>query len=175
MRTTNDILSTKTQIKTTVEDKLNLGILEKDCKKMCAGLSLLLADSYLLYLKTHNYHWNVTGPNFISLHQLFMSQYTELALAVDQIAERIRALGFPAPATFIEFNELTSIKEETGVKTDLRMIASLNKSQESIIRTIRHLLTIANTIKDYSTADLLTQRLVAHEKSAWMLRSLSPI
>ena len=174
MKTTSDSLSIKTHAKNAVEENLNLGILEKDCKKMSAGLSLLLADSYILYLKTHNYHWNVTGPNFLSLHQLFMNQYTELALAVDIIAERIRALGFSAPATFIEFNELSSIKEETGVKTDLRMIASLNKSHEVIIRTIRHVLGIANTVKDYSTADLLTQRLNVHEKSAWMLRSLSP-
>ncbi len=173
MKTTNNnILSTKINIKAAVEENINLGLLETDCKKMSAGLSLLLADSYILYLKTHNYHWNVTGINFLALHQLFMKQYTELALAVDLIAERIRALGFPAPATFIEYSELSSIKEETGVKTDLRMISSLNKSHEAIIRTIRYLLTIASSIKDHSTVDLLTQRLIIHEKSAWMLRSL---
>ncbi len=172
MKTTNNSLSNKINIKVAIEENSNLGLLETDCKKMSAGLSLLLADSYILYLKTHNYHWNVTGINFLSLHQLFMNQYTELALAVDKIAERIRALGFPAPATFMEFNELSSIKEETGVKTDLRMISSLNKSHEGIIRTIRYLLTIAISIKDHSTVDLLTQRLVVHEKSAWMLRSL---
>lgn len=174
MRTISDVLPTKINVKAVIEENANLGILEKDCKKMSTGLSLLLADSYILYLKTHNYHWNVTGANFLALHQLFMAQYTELALAVDQIAERIRALGYPAPATFIEFSELSSIKEEVGVKTDLRMIASLNKSQEAIIRTIRYLLTVADSAKDYSTVDLLTQRLNVHEKSAWMLRSLSP-
>ena len=153
--------------------KINIGIKENDRKKIADGLSHLLADSYTLYLKTHNYHWNVTGPMFQTLHLMFEAQYTELALAVDLIAERIRALGFPAPGSYHEFAKLTSIKEESGgVPNANEMIKRLVEGQETVTRTARSLFPIVDKASDEPTADLLTQRMQLHEKNAWMLRSL---
>jgi starvation-inducible DNA-binding protein len=145
---------------------------EKERKKIAEELSHLLADSYTLYLRTHNYHWNVTGPQFSTLHALFEQQYTELALAVDKIAERIRTLGFPAPGTFSEFAELASIKEERGMQNANHMLKMLNESQEAILKTIRKTYSVANEFHDMATVDLLSQRIQIHEKTAWMIRSL---
>lgn len=152
--------------------KINIGIDEKDRKEIATGLSRLLADTYTLYLKTHNFHWNVTGPMFQTLHLMFETQYTELALAVDLIAERIRALDFPAPGTYAEFAELSSIKEERGTPSAEKMIELLVEGQEAVARTARSIFPIAERANDEPTADLLTQRLQVHEKTAWMLRSL---
>lgn len=151
---------------------INIGIPAEDRKAIVDGLSRLLADSYTLYLKTHNYHWNVKGPMFQTLHLLFETQYNELALAVDLIAERIRALGFPAPGTYVEFMKLTSIKESVGVPTAKEMIADLVGGQEAVVRTARSIFPQVNKVSDEPTADLLTQRMQLHEKNAWMLRSL---
>ena len=137
------------------------------------GLSALLADSYTLYLKTHNFHWNVTGPQFQTLHLMFETQYTELALAVDLIAERIRALGAPAPGSYVEFGKLTSIKEAVGVPKASDMIRQLLEGQESVIATAKKAFPSAETSQDQATMDLLTQRLQVHEKTAWMLRSFT--
>lgn len=152
--------------------QINIGIEEKDRKEIAEGLSRLLADTYTLYLKTHNFHWNVTGPMFQTLHLMFETQYNELALAVDLIAERIRALGFPAPGTYTQFKELSSIKEETGVPNSEQMIRLLVEGQESVIRTARSIFPLTEKVNDEPTADLLTQRMQLHEKTAWMLRSL---
>jgi starvation-inducible DNA-binding protein len=152
--------------------EINIGIPEEERAKIAAGLSRLLADTYTLYLKTHNFHWNVTGPMFQTLHLMFETQYTELALAVDLIAERIRALGFPAPGTYAEFAKLSSIKEEIGVPQATRMIELLVEGQEAVVRTARSILPIVAENQDEPTADLLTQRMQLHEKTAWMLRSL---
>ena len=152
--------------------KINIGIDEKDRKKIAAGLSRLLADTYTLYLQTHNFHWNVTGPMFQTLHLMFETQYNELALAVDLIAERIRALGFPAPGTYGDFKELSSIKEEAGVPKATRMIELLVAGQEAVVRTARSIFPDVEKVGDEPTADLLTQRMQVHEKTAWMLRSL---
>jgi starvation-inducible DNA-binding protein len=152
--------------------KVDIGIDEKERREIAAGLGRLLADTYTLYLKTHNFHWNVVGPMFQTLHLMFEQQYNELALAVDLVAERIRALGFPAPATYSEFAELSSIKEDRGVPSAERMIASLVDGQETAIRTARSLLPLVDRVHDEATADLLTQRIQVHEKTAWMLRSL---
>lgn len=151
---------------------INIGITEKDRKGIATGLSRLLADSYTLYLKTHNYHWNVTGPMFNTLHLMFEQQYTELALAVDAIAERIRALGMPAPGSYQAFAALTEIKEETGVPDAVEMIRQLVIGQETVVRTARKVFKIAEKANDEPTADLLTQRMQIHEKNAWMLRSM---
>lgn len=151
---------------------INTGISEEHRKEIAKGLSHLLADSYTLYLKTHNFHWNVTGPMFATLHTMFETQYTELALAVDVIAERIRALGMPAPGTYSEFMELSSIKEEKGPLTAQQMIQSLLEGQEAVVRTARKIFEPAEKANDEPTADLLTQRMQLHEKTAWMLRSL---
>ncbi|CAN5422771.1 non-specific DNA-binding protein DpsA [soil metagenome] len=151
---------------------INIGISEADRKELALGLSRLLADTYTLYLKTHNYHWNVTGPMFQTLHLMFETQYNELALAVDLVAERIRALGVYAPATYSQFVKLSSIKEEDTIPAAQDMIRNLVQGQEAVIRTARALLPIADKATDESTADLLTQRLQLHEKTAWMLRSL---
>jgi starvation-inducible DNA-binding protein len=151
---------------------INLGIEEKDRKEIAHGLSRLLADTYTLYLKTHNFHWNVTGPMFQTLHLMFETQYTELALAVDLIAERIRALGVAAPATYAQFVELSSIKEDSGVPSAEKMIQLLVEGQEAVVRTARSIFPIADKVHDEPTADLLTQRMQVHEKTAWMLRSL---
>jgi len=151
---------------------IDIGINTADRKQLAEGLARLLADSYTLYLKTHNFHWNVTGPMFNTLHLMFEGQYTELATAVDVIAERIRALGFPAPGTYKEFGRLTSIPEADGVPSAEDMIAQLVQGQEAVVRTARTVFEVADRAKDQPTADLLTQRMNVHEKTAWMLRSL---
>jgi len=148
------------------------GISEKNRKKIADGLSHLLADSYTLYLQTHRFHWNVTGPMFRTLHLMFEEQYNELALAVDLIAERIRALGYPAPGTYIEFSKLSSIKESLEVSTATEMIEKLIEGQEAVVKTARSLFPACDSVGDEATADLLTQRMQLHEKTAWMLRSL---
>ncbi len=150
----------------------NIGIAEKDRKDIAQGLSHLLADSYTLYLKTHNYHWNVTGPMFQTLHTMFETQYTELALAVDLIAERIRALGLPAPGTYAEFGKLSAVKEESGVPKATDMIKGLVEGHETVVRTARSVFPHVERAKDEASADLLTQRMQVHEKTGWMLRSL---
>lgn len=152
--------------------KIDIGIAEKDRKDIADGLAKLLADSYTLYLKTHNFHWNVTGPMFQTLHLMFEGQYTELALAVDLIAERIRALGFPAPGSYAEFAKLTSIKEAAGIPNAKDMIRQLVEGQEAVTRTARAVMPLVEKASDEPTADLLTQRMQLHEKTAWMLRSL---
>lgn len=151
---------------------INIGISKDDRSKIADGLSHLLADSYTLYLTTHNFHWNVTGPMFNTLHLMFEGQYNELALAVDVIAERIRALGFPAPATYKAFAALTSIEEPEGVPDARNMIRQLVAGQEAVVRTARGLMPAVSEANDEPTADLLTQRMQIHEKNAWMLRSL---
>jgi len=151
---------------------INIGINETDRKEIAAGLSRLLADTYTLYLKTHNFHWNVTGPMFQTLHLMFEQQYTELSTAVDEIAERIRALGFPAPGTYSEYAKLTSIPEAEGVPAAQDMIRQLVEGQETVARTAREVFPAAERANDEPTADLLTQRMQLHEKTAWMLRSL---
>lgn len=151
---------------------IDIGISEKDRKKIAAGLSKLLADTYTLYLKTHNFHWNVTGPMFQTLHLMFETQYNELALAVDLVAERIRSLGFPAPGTYSEYAKLSSIKETEGVPKAQDMIKLLVEGQEAVVRTARSIFPAAEAAHDEATADLLTQRIQLHEKTAWMLRSL---
>jgi starvation-inducible DNA-binding protein len=152
--------------------EINIGIPADDRKAIADGLSRLLADSYTLYLKTHNFHWNVKGPMFQTLHLLFETQYTELALAVDLVAERIRALGYPAPGTYAEFARLSSIAEPKGVPVATAMIRELVEGQEAVTRTARSLLPLVEKVSDEPTADLLTQRMQLHEKNAWMLRSL---
>ena len=139
---------------------------------IAAGLSRLLADSYTLYLKTHNYHWNVTGPQFNTLHQMFEQQYTELAAAVDEIAERIRALGVRAPGSYKEYAALTRIEEGDGEESAEEMIRQLAIGQETVVRTAREAFPASDTANDEPTADLLTQRMQIHEKNAWMLRSM---
>ncbi|MEM6405134.1 MAG: Dps family protein [Pseudomonadota bacterium] len=151
---------------------INIGIDEPDRIAIADGLSKLLADTYTLYLKTHNFHWNVTGPLFNTLHLMFETQYTELATAVDEIAERIRALGVPAPGSYTQFADRTSIAEETGVPRAEEMIAQLVRDQEEVVRTARRIFPIADQAGDEPTADLLTQRMQVHEKTAWMLRSM---
>ena len=151
---------------------IDIGIDEKARRKIGEGLSRMLADTYTLYLKTHNFHWNVTGPMFNTLHLMFEAQYNELALAVDLLAERIRALGFPAPGSYRQFAELTCIKEETEVPAAEEMIAQLVKDQEAVVRTARSIFPVVDEAHDEPTADLLTQRMQVHEKTAWMLRSL---
>jgi len=152
--------------------EINIGIEEQDRKNIAEGLSRLLADSYTLYLKTHNYHWNVKGPLFNTLHQMFEVQYTELAAAVDEIAERIRALGEPAPGSYKAYARLTSIDEEEAVPNAEEMIRQLLKGQETVARTARSVIGAAEAANDEPTADLLTQRMQVHEKNAWMLRSM---
>ena len=151
---------------------IDIGMTDLQRKDIAQGLSHLLADSYTLYLKTHNYHWNVTGPMFNTLHLMLETQYTELALAVDLIAERIRALGFPAPGSYREFLKLSTIPEATANTSATDMIKHLVEGQESIVRTARSTFAIVDEARDEPTADLLTQRMQVHEKTAWMLRSL---
>jgi starvation-inducible DNA-binding protein len=151
---------------------IDIGIKSSDRKKIVDGLAELLADSYTLYQMTHNFHWNVTGPQFNSLHQMFMTQYTEQWTALDLIAERIRALGHPAPGTYRQFAKLASIKEVEGVPSANDMIRHLVAAQEATARTARRLFPVVSAADDQPTADLLTQRLEVHEKTAWMLRSL---
>jgi len=155
-----------------VEAPIDIGIEAGDRGAIAEGLSKLLADSYTLYLKTHNFHWNVTGPMFATLHLLFEQQYSELALAVDLVAERIRALGHVAPASYSQFARLSSIPEEIGVPAAGDMIRRLVSGQESVARTARQVFPAAERARDQVTMDLLTQRLQVHEKNAWMLRSL---
>jgi len=152
--------------------KIDIGISDKERKAIAAGLSQVLADTYTLYLKTHNFHWNVTGPMFQTLHLLFMDLYNEQWVAVDLVAERIRALGFPAPGTYSEFAALTSIKESKGVPKAKDMLRELVAGQEAVARTARAVFPIAAQSNDQPTCDLLTQRMQIHEKNAWMLRSL---
>ena len=144
---------------------INIGISAVDRKKITQGLSAFLADSYTLYLMTHNFHWNVTGPQFTSLHQLFMTQYTEQWTALDQIAERIRALGHAAPATYTEFHKLASIKEVNGVPKAEEMVRHLVMAQEATARTARNLFPLVDKANDQPTADLLTQRIEIHKKN----------
>mgnify|MGYP001600415267 CR=1 FL=1 len=151
---------------------INIGISDGDRQKIAQGLSALLADSFTLYLMTHNFHWNVTGPKFNDLHNMFMGQYTEQWNALDIIAERIRALGHPAPGTFKDYLKLASIKEVDGVPKALDMVRHLVAAQEATARTARKLFPLVDAANDQPTADLLTQRLEIHEKTAWMLRSL---
>lgn len=152
--------------------KIDIGIEERVRKQIAAGLSRVLADSYLLYLKTHGFHWNVTGPQFTSLHALFMTQYTELATAVDDIAERIRALGELAPGSYAQFAALASIREEPGAPPAEEMVRQLVSDHEALTRTIRAVLPVAQEARDEATVDLLVGRLGLHEKTAWMLRAL---
>ncbi len=151
---------------------IDIGIKAADREKIVLGLSALLADSYTLYLMTHNFHWNVKGPQFNSLHLMFMAQYTEQWAALDLIAERIRALGFPAPGTYKAFVKLASIKEVDGVPLADDMIRHLMAAQEATARTARSVFPVVEAANDQPSADLLTQRLEIHEKTAWMLRSL---
>ena len=151
---------------------INIDISAGEREKIAQGLAALLADSYTLYLMTHNFHWNVTGPMFNTLHLMFMGQYTEQWNALDVIAERIRALGHPAPGTYKEFVKIASIKEVEGVPKATEMIRHLVAAQEATARTARELFPVVNAANDQPTADLLTQRLEVHEKTAWMLRSL---
>ena len=151
---------------------IDIGIKEKDRKAIADGLGKLLADSYTLYLMTHNFHWNVTGPMFNTLHLMFMDQYTELWNALDAVAERIRSLGYPAPGTGKEYSKLTSIEETEGVPEALDMVRLLVSGHETVARTAREAFPAAEKAGDESTCDLLTQRLQVHEKTAWMLRSL---
>jgi starvation-inducible DNA-binding protein len=151
---------------------IDIGIETGDRKAIADGLSKLLADTYTLYLKTHYFHWNVTGPMFQTLHLMFETQYTELALAVDLIAERIRALGYPAPGSYSAYAQLSSIPETTEVPKATEMIKLLVEGQEAVCRTARSIYPAVAKVSDEPTADLLTQRLQLHEKTAWMLRSL---
>ncbi len=151
---------------------MDIGINNTDREKIAQGLSALLADSFTLYLKTHNFHWNVTGPMFNTLHVMFMDQYTELWNALDLIAERIRALGVAAPGTYREFSKLTCIVESEGKVRAEDMIRQLVAGQEAVVRTARDIFALAEQANDQPTADLLTQRMQIHEKNAWMLRSL---
>jgi starvation-inducible DNA-binding protein len=152
---------------------INIGISEKDRSEIVKGLSRLLADTYTLYITTHNFHWNVTGPQFNTLHTMFMTQYTELWNAVDPIAERIRALGFPAPGSYAAYAELSAIPDAPATPPKAReMIEILVKGHETVARTAREVFEIVEKANDQPSADLLTQRLDIHEKTAWMLRVL---
>ena len=158
--------------KETAAPEIEIGIDANDRKSVADGLSQLLADTYTLYLKTQNFHWNVTGPQFRALHELFEEQYTELATAVDEIAERIRALGHPAPGTFARFSELTTIEEDAGVPAADEMTRQLAIGHEAVDRTARNVFALAEEAEDQVTMDMLVERMQIHEKTAWMLRSL---
>jgi starvation-inducible DNA-binding protein len=152
---------------------INIGISAKDRAAIAAGLSHLLADTYTLYLTTHNFHWNVTGPMFNTLHQMFMVQYTELWTAVDPVAERIRSLGHPAPGSYAQFGALASIQDAPATPPKaMEMVTILMQGHEAVARTARGIFPLADKAHDEPTADLLTQRLTVHEQTAWMLRSL---
>lgn len=151
---------------------IDIGIPAEQREKIAEGLARLLADTYTLYLKTHNYHWNVTGPLFNTLHSMFEEQYTELAKAVDEIAERIRALGHFSPGSYKAFAKLASVEEEEGVPSAEEMIRQLVIGQETVARTAREIFPAADEAGDEPTVDLLTQRMQVHEKNAWMLRSM---
>lgn len=152
--------------------KIDIGIPDASRKEIVDGLSHLLADTYSLYLKTHNYHWNVTGQMFQTLHLMFEGHYTELAVAVDDIAERIRTLGYPAPGTYAQYSKLTKIKEEDHIPSAHDMIKNLVLAHETVVKTARSIFPTAEKGSDEATLDLLTQRIQLHEKTAWMLRSL---
>jgi starvation-inducible DNA-binding protein len=152
---------------------MDIGINEQNRIEIASGLKRLLADSYTLYLQTHNFHWNITGPQFRELHLMFEEHYTELSTAVDDIAERIRALGVAAPGTYKEFNELTSIKEVVGLTNAIEMVKILTASHEQVIRTCREVLKLAQKADDESTASIVSDRMLTHEKTAWMLRATS--
>jgi starvation-inducible DNA-binding protein len=152
--------------------KIDIGIPEQDRAKIAAELSKLLADSYTLYLKTHNFHWNVTGPMFQTLHLMFEQQYTELAMAVDAVAERIRSLGHPAPGSYAAFAKLSTVQDAEGIPKATDMVKQLVEGHEAVVRTARYALSVADAANDQASADLATQRLQIHEKTAWMLRSL---
>lgn len=151
---------------------INIGLQENHARQIADGLSKLLADSYTLYLKTHNYHWNVTGPMFSTLHQMFEEHYTELATAVDDIAERIRIIGHPAPGSYKQFSQLTSIKEEDGVPSAHSMISNLLNGHETVVKSAKDILPIVDEANDEGTLSLLGARIELHEKTAWMLRSM---
>jgi starvation-inducible DNA-binding protein len=155
-----------------MSQSVDIGIPNQQLDKIVHGLSSVLADSYTLYLKTHNYHWNVVGPMFHSLHTMFEVQYTELSLAVDEIAERIRALGAPAPATYRQFMELSVLSDDTDVPDAPEMVGRLVAAHEATARTIRETLPISEGGPDQVSTDLLVRRLEVHEKTAWMLRSM---
>jgi starvation-inducible DNA-binding protein len=159
-------------LEVSMSQAIDIGISPEDRKDIADGLSRVLADTYTVYLRTHNFHWNVTGPMFQTLHLMFMTQYNELWTATDLIAERIRALGFPAPGTYSAFGKLTSIKEVDGVPKAQEMIRLLVEGNEAVARTARSVFPIVEKANDQPTADLLTQRMQVHEKTAWMLRSL---
>jgi starvation-inducible DNA-binding protein len=159
-------------MKAVTAPQIDIGISAKERRRIADGLAKVLADSYTLYLKTHNFHWNVTGPMFNTLHLMFEAQYNELALAVDLVAERIRALGFPAPGSYSAYAKLSSIEEAEGVPAAEDMIAQLVKGHEAVARTARGVFSAVEKAKDQPTADLLTQRMQVHEKTAWMLRAL---
>jgi starvation-inducible DNA-binding protein len=165
-------MKAKNKTKSAAAPGIDIGISAADRAKIAEGLSRLLADSYTLYLMTHNFHWNVTGPMFNTLHAMFMQQYTEQWNALDLIAERIRALGFPAPGTYREYAKLASIEEVEGVPKAMDMVRMLVAAQEATARTARKLFPLVGKADDQPTADLLTQRIEVHEKTAWMLRSL---
>ncbi|MFZ5549307.1 MAG: Dps family protein [Pseudomonadota bacterium] len=153
--------------------QINIGISEKDRAAIAGGLAKLLADTYTLYLTTHNFHWNVTGPMFNTLHAMFMAQYTELWAAVDPVAERIRSLGHPAPGSYGQFGQLSSLKDAPATPPKaLEMVRILVEGHEAVARTARSIFPLADKAGDEPTADLLTQRLTVHEQTAWMLRSL---
>ncbi len=152
--------------------KIDIGISEPDRKKIAEELKRLLADSYTLYLQTHNFHWNVTGPQFRELHLMFEEHYTELAVAVDDIAERIRTLGVAAPGTYKAFAELASVKETEGVPTAKEMVATLTRGHEQVVKTSRKALAVAQEADDESTVALVSDRMRVHEKTAWMLRAM---
>ena len=152
--------------------KIDIGIGKDQRKQIADGLSRLLADEYTLYLKTHNFHWNVVGPMFNTLHLMFETHYNESALAVDLVAERIRALGFPAPGTYKQYAALSSIEESDGIPEAMDMVRELVKGHEACAKTARGVFPAAEAGSDEASADLLTQRMQAHEKTAWMLRSL---
>lgn len=152
--------------------RIDIGIVDDDRKAIADGLGHVLADTYTLYLQTHNFHWNVEGPMFNTLHLMFMGQYTELWNALDAVAERIRALGFRAPGTYAAFSRLASIEEVEGTMEALDMVRRLVAGHEAVARTVRAVFPTAERGGDEATVDLLTQRLQVHEKAAWMLRSL---
>jgi starvation-inducible DNA-binding protein len=164
--------SSKINVVPTDSAAIHIGIPTKDRQLVAASLSHLLADTYALYLQTHNFHWNVEGPMFNTLHLMFEVQYNELWLAVDTVAERIRSLGFHAPATYSQLIKLTSIDEVEGVPAAMDMISYLVKGHEAVTRTARTAFKLADEAGDESSADMLTQRLQIHEKTAWMLRSM---
>lgn len=153
--------------------KIDIGIPEADRLKIAEGLKRLLADSYTLYLQTHNFHWNVTGPQFRELHLMFEEQYTEMSVAVDDIAERIRTLDVPAPGTYKEFVALSSIKEVDGVPEGRKMVDILTQGHEMVVKTCRDVLKLAQDGDDESTSALVSDRMRLHEKTAWMLRALN--